>query len=324
MDADPGPQGLIGRKMASLARSIESYTRRMVRDRWQFTVPPFAGAAEPAAFHLGGPQDEALARLEWLVEQRQRCALVVAEEGCGKSHLCAMIPRRLGGLGCEVVLLSLRGLSGGDWLELLLARLPLDPPARGEAIRPWQKLEDRLRENALMERTTVIVVDDADHAPAEALDGLTRLVVASEPLFHRTLLVLTTRPAGAAGLPAPLRQRTAVRIELPPWDEGDVAGFIAAALDRVGVDRELFSPEAIATLARFTGGVPGPVCRLARLAVVAASADGLEQVDAGTIERAWRELAPDPAPRLSVPAPADDEPSVPVNPRVRVVRRLGE
>jgi hypothetical protein len=125
-------------------------------------------------------------------------------------------------------------------------------------------------------------------------------------------------------LPSPLRQRTAVRIELPPWDEGDVAGFIAAALDRVGADRELFSPESIATLARFTGGVPGPVCRLARLAVVAASADGLEQVDAGTIERAWRELAPDPAPRLSVPAPADDEPSVPVNPRVRVVRRLGE
>jgi hypothetical protein len=115
-----------------------------------------------------------------------------------------------------------------------------------------------------------------------------------------------------------------VRIELPPWDEEDVAGFIAAALDRVGADRELFSPEAVATLTRFTGGVPGPVCRLARLAVVAASADGLERVDAGTIERAWRELAPDPAPRSSVPAPVEDEPSLPVNARVRVVRRLGE
>jgi hypothetical protein len=115
-----------------------------------------------------------------------------------------------------------------------------------------------------------------------------------------------------------------VRIELPPWDVGDVAGFIAAALDRVGADRDLFSPDAIATLARFTGGVPGPVCRLARLAVVAASADGLERVDAGTIERAWRELAPDSAPRSSFPAPAEADPGPAVNPRVRVVRRLGE
>lgn len=324
MDADPGPQGLIGRKMASLARSIESYTRRMVRDRWQFTVPPFAGAAEPAAFHLGGPQDEALARLEWLVEQRQRCALVVAEEGCGKSHLCAMIPRRLGGLGCEVVLLSLRGLSGGDWLELLLARLPLDPPARGEAIRPWQKLEDRLRENALMERTTVIVVDDADHAPAEALDGLTRLVVASEPLFHRTLLVLTTRPAGAAGLPAPLRQRTAVRIELSPWEEADVARFIVRALGRAGAEGDLFTPEAVATLTRFTGGVPGGVCGLARLAVVAAAADGLERIDAGTIERVWRDLVPGPVMRAPSLTDGVEPQDAPTNPQVRVVRRLGD
>ena len=80
----------------------------------------------------------------------------------------------------------------------------------------------------------------------------------------------------------------------------------------------------MATLARFTGGVPGAVCRLARLAVVAASADGLGSVDAGTIERAWRELVPDSSPRPSCPAPAGDEPSLPANPQVRVVRRLGE
>ena len=235
-----------------------------------------------------------------------------------------MIPRRLGGMGCEVAFLSLRGLSDEDWLEVLLARLPLDPPARDEAIRPWQKLEDRLRENSLMERTTVIVVDDADHAPAAALDGLTRLVVASEPLFHRTLLVVTATPAGAVRLPAPLRQRTAVRIELPPWDEGDVAGFIAAALARVGGDDGLFTPDAIATLTRFTGGVPGGVCGVARLAVVAAAADGLERIDAGTIERVWRDLLPGPIPRPTTAAAADDGLVPPVNPRVRVVRRLGE
>lgn len=310
--------------MGSEGDSTEGYTRRMVRDRLTFTAPPFAGGCDPASFHAGGPQDEALARLEWLVEQRQRCALIVAEDGCGKSHLAAMIPRRLGGLGCEVVLLSLRGLGGDDWLELLLARLPLDPPARAEAIRPWQKLEDRLRENTLMERTTVIVFDDADHAPPAALDGITRIVVASEGLFDRTLVVLTTTPAGAARLPAPLRQRTSVRIELAPWGEDDVSAFLGGALGRVGADRELFTPEAVATLTRFAGGVPGAVSRLARLVVVAAAADGLQRVDAGAIERAWRELLPDP-PRACPPPTADaDDAPPPVNPRVRVVRRLGE
>ena len=54
-------------------------------------------------------------------------------------------------------------------LDLLLARLPLDPASRGEAARPWLKLENRLRENTLMERPTVLIFDDIDSAPADAV-----------------------------------------------------------------------------------------------------------------------------------------------------------
>ncbi len=296
----------------------------MVRDRWHFTSPPFAGGAEPATFHTGGPQEEALARLEWLVEERQRCALVVGVEGAGKSHLGSMLSRRLGGMGCEVAALSLLGLGEADWLELLLARLPLDPPARGEAIRPWLKLEDRLRENTLMERTTVLVFDDADHAPATVLEGITRLVVASEPLFARTLVVIAATPAGVARLPIPLCQRAAVRIELVPWDEADVARFIAGALDRVGAEPALFSPEAVATLTRFTGGLPAMVCRVARLAIVAAAADGLDRVDAATVERTWRDLLPDQGIATAPSAGVITDVELPANPRMRSVRRLGD
>ncbi|RLS34126.1 MAG: hypothetical protein DWH79_05205 [Planctomycetota bacterium] len=289
----------------------------MVLDRWQFTAPPFGGGSEPATFHPGAPQDEALARLEWLVEQGQRCALVVGAEGCGKSHLCPVAARRLGGMGCEVAILSLRGISDDDWLALLLARLPLDPPARDEPLRLWQKLEDRLRENTLLERTTALVFDDADHAPQGALDGLARIVSAAEPLYARTLVVVTATPAGAERLPSGLRQRAAVRIELGPWDEEDVAAYLAGALRRVGGSPQLFSPQAVATLARFSDGVPGTVQQLARLAVAAAAGDGLENVDAATVERAWRDLRP----RMS-PASVNGASDQLVNPQVRVVRRL--
>lgn len=297
----------------------------MARDGWQFTAPPFAGGTEPATFHSGVPQEEALARLEWLVEERQRLALVVAEDGHGKSHLLAMVRRRLGGLGCEVALLSLAGLGDDDWLDLLLARLPLEPEARAEATRPWRKLEDRLRENLLLERTTVLVCDDADGAPAAAIDGLSRLVTSAEPLYARTLVVLAATPAGAARLPAPLRARAAVRIELSPWDEADVGAFLSGALERAGGDPHLFTPAAVATLTRFSGGVPAVVRRLARLVLVVAAAADAERIDAATVERAWRELVPvEPRvrDRVGEDAAAGAEPAPP--PQVRVVRRLGD
>lgn len=304
----------------------------MVRDRWKFTAPPFAGTLEPVTFHCGGPQDEALARLEWLVEQRQRFALVTGDEGIGKSHLAAMAVRRMAGLGAETVLLSLRGLATGDWIDLLLARLPLDPAARAEPLRPWQKLEDRLRENTLMDRPTAFLFDDLDHAPADAIDGIARIVGAGEPLYARTVVVATATPAGMQRIPDAIRGRAALRVELAPWDEEDVGGFIAHSLRRVGGPDDLFTPDAIGTITRFARGVPRGVCQLAHLATVAAAGEGLERIDASVIESVWRELAPTPlgsppgSPPLdsgidAVKRHAAEEPAAP-HPRVRVVRKL--
>ena len=303
----------------------------MSRDHWKFTGAPFDGGLEPATFHCGGPQEEALARMEWLLEERQRFGLVTAAEGCGKSHLAAMAIRRLGGLGAETALLSLRGLSPGDWIELLLERLPLDPQSRAEPMRPWQKLENRLRENTLMERPTLLVFDDIDEAPADALDGIVRLVGAAEPRFARTVVVATATPAGLSRVPASIRQRAALRIELAPWSEDDVAAFLAQAISRVGGDPDIFPAEAAATLARFAAGVPRTVSHLAQLALAAAAGDGLDRVDAATVERAWRELSMAAAGEsLQLLERDGDAPdagagagdALPLQPRVRVVRRL--
>jgi general secretion pathway protein A len=293
----------------------------MVRE-FSTAARALAGSLEPAAFHVGPAQEESLARIEWLVEHRGRCGLVVGGQGLGKSHLLAVAARRSAGLGAEVAILSLGGLPEGEWLDLLLDRLPLDAASRGEPLRPWQKLENRIRENALMERTTVLVFDDLDRGPADALDGVARLAAAGEPRFGRLVLVATATPEGVGRIPEAIRQRATVRIELAPWAEEEVAGFLAHALARAGCDAGLFSANAVATLARFAAGVPRVVCRLASLAAMAAAGDGLETIDAATIERVWRELSPDTA-AWTRDAVVDAEPAAPAAaPRVRVVRRL--
>jgi type II secretory pathway predicted ATPase ExeA len=292
----------------------------MVCDRLVLAAAAFDGTLDPAAFHAAPSGEEALARIEWLLDNGQRCGLVVADAGMGKSHLAAAAARRLGGLGAEAAVLSLRGLPDGEWLDLLLARLPLDPASRSEATRPWLKLENRLRENTLMERPTVLVFDDLDHAPADAIDGIARLVAAGEPRFATTCVVATTTPAGLAAVPEAIRHRSAVRIDLPPWTATDVAAHVAAALDRVGAEADCFSPAAVETLARFAAGVPRTACLLARLAALAAAGEGLDRVEAGTIERAWRDLVPGDDPRAAAghaPAAATTAASP-----VRVVRQL--
>jgi len=292
----------------------------MVRDRDASAPAPFSGVLHPATFHATAAHDEALARLEWLVGQRQRCGLVVAEPGLGKSHLAVAAARRLGGLGAEVALLSLAGLPEGEWIELLLDRLPLDAASRSEAVRPWLKLENRLRENTLLGRVSVLVCDDIDRGPADARDGLARLVAAAEPRFGTTVVVATATPVGLARVPDAIRQRAAVRIDLPRWSDADVADYLAAGLARAGAAAELFSPAAAATIRRFAEGVPEVIRRLAHLAVAAAAAEGLTVIEAATIEEVWRELSPpEPQTAASPDATADVAGG---EPRFKAVRRL--
>ncbi|MCE9631974.1 MAG: hypothetical protein K8S94_14825 [Planctomycetia bacterium] len=292
----------------------------MVRERLHLAAAAFDAAIDPAGFHMGPAQEEALARLEWLLTERQRCGLVVAAAGLGKSHLAAVAARRLGGLGAEVAVLSLHGLPVGEWLDLLLARLPLDPASRAEAIRPWLALENRLRENTLMERPTVLIFDDVDHAPDDALDGIARLVAAGEPRFASTVIVALATPTGLPRVPDAVRLRAAVRIDLPLWSEDDVAAYMATALHRGSADADAFSDTAVTTLARFSGGVPRMACRLARLSAIAAAGESLDRVDAATVERVWRELLPA---ETDTAAEADDSPRRPAaRPQVKAVRRL--
>ncbi len=281
---------------------------------------PFAGTAEAAAFYRGPSQDEALARLEWLLSERQRCGLVVAESGMGKSHLAVAAARRLGGLGAEVTVLSLGGLPEDEWLDLLIDRLPLDPASRAEAIRPWLKLENHLRQNTLMGRPTVLVFDDLDHAPADAQAGIGRLAASAEPRFATTVIVATARPDGLARVPEAVRQRAAVRIDLPPWTEHDVAAYLTDSLVRAGRGTNSFTPAAAATIKRFATGVPEVIRRLAHLSLAAADAGDLDHVDSATVEQVWRELSP---PEIRDDAVSESESdTADATPQVRVVRRF--
>lgn len=302
----------------------------MVRDTPDTHRNPFDGSLAAGDFFIGPAQEEALARLEWLLDERQRLGLVLGPSGCGKSHLAAMAVRRLASLGAEATLLSLRGLGPGDWLEMLLDRLPLDPFSVAEPLRPWQKLENRLRENTLMERPTVLVFDDLHEAAPDAVAGIERLVSSAEPRFGRLLVIGTLATDAEGRLPAARRgeqplglflERAAVRIELGPWSEADTAAFLDWAVARSGRRGDLFGEAASATLTRLAAGVPRQICQLARLAVVAADAEELEQIDPLTVERVWRELVPASTARAAVETSASDEP-LPANPRVRSVRRL--
>ena len=147
--------------------STASPTYRM---HWGLTETPFRGGIDPKFFYESPTHEEALARLQFLVEERQRLGLLMGETGTGKSMLLEVVARQLRRGGSQVANHQLLGADLREFLWLIAAELGLNPGGRDDVFRLWRCILDRLAENRYQQLDTVLLFDDAHEASREVLE----------------------------------------------------------------------------------------------------------------------------------------------------------
>ena len=69
----------------------------MYTEHWGLRESPFRGSLDPRYFFNSPSHDEALARLQFLVDNQRRLGLMLGAAGSGKSLLLEVFSRRLRG-----------------------------------------------------------------------------------------------------------------------------------------------------------------------------------------------------------------------------------
>ena len=256
----------------------------MYLTHWHLERPPFTAGVDPAAYYEGAPQVEALARLRFLVGQRRQFAVLLGERGSGKSLSLAVFAEECRAAGRIVAPLNLAALAPGELLWQIASGLAIGPRAGEDSSRAFRRLADWARSRPADAPPVVLLADDADQAGPDVLAQLVRLSRAAGRPWLSSVLVAT--PARVKRLGDALLEAVDLRIDLEPWDDDDAAGYVQFALLEAGCDRPLFDDEAISVLHALSGGNPRRINRLADYALLGAAAEGLEQVDAGTVEAA--------------------------------------
>ncbi len=258
----------------------------------------------PAGFFASPVHQEALARLQFLVERHQRLGLLLGPSGSGKSLLLELFARELVRSGAAVARVGLLGVEPVEMLCRLGGQLGLWMEPSLPAAVLWRVLDDRLAEYHYERRTVVLLFDDVPEAAPEVQQQVVRLALAhpgarhsarqtTEPGTHEVLsLVAAGRDDQSGRLHARLLDLAELRIELEPWQEEDTTRFVASRLERTGSDAALFEPSALARLHELSGGIPRSVSRLAELALVAGRGQQLKRIDEAVIEAVHRELSP--------------------------------
>ncbi|MDH3719379.1 MAG: ATP-binding protein, partial [Planctomycetota bacterium] len=148
----------------------------MYYSQWGLAETPFRAGTASQAFFPSPTHEEALARLQFLVDQHHRFGLLVGERGTGKSLLLSVLADECRQARVDVANLNLTAICPSEFPQLLAAQLTCVSLCSLNPQQAWQALSDRLAENHYEQRSTLVTLDDAHHADQAVLDQVLRLI----------------------------------------------------------------------------------------------------------------------------------------------------
>ncbi|MGE3642184.1 MAG: AAA family ATPase, partial [Pirellulales bacterium] len=196
----------------------------MQLDHWQLSSSPFHTALDPRHYYPSASHEEALARLEYLVDARRRLGVVLGEAGIGKSLIFRVAAERLVRNGAAVAVVDAAGVGSREFLWQLAAAMGTAPRDSADTVHLWRLVTDRLAENRLQQTGTVLLVDDAGQAGPDVLLQLARLARLDTTSDAGWTMVLAGEPTQAGRWNESLRDQVDLRIDLEPWSEADTLG----------------------------------------------------------------------------------------------------
>lgn len=197
--------------------------------------------------------------------------LLCGDNGVGKSALVSHWIQNLEPKAYLPLVITQATLSGNGLLAVLLNKLGQKPSLfRSHNLN---RLEEAIKEMGRL--TPVLVLDEAQHYPAGALEEIRLLLglnLPRQPVFALVLL-------GDLYLQETLRlqhhkalySRIAARSQLAALEPAQIESYLVHGLRQVGLERPCFQPAAIDLLASASDGVPRLLNLLARSAWIAAA-----------------------------------------------------
>src|SRR5437870_5530804 len=274
--------------------------------------PPFNITPDPRFLYLNDCYQEALAALGYGIEARKGFISLIGDAGTGKTTLLRRLLDTVGPATKTVLLLN-PTVSFDEILEHTLLELGV-PPEGGRKLVLLQRLNEFLLEHTQAGGNVALLIDEAQDLRPDVLEEL-RLLSNLETAREKILqIVVAGQPELDATLADPslrqLRQRVALRIRLRPLSPPEVAAYVRARVERVGgTAAELFPPDALASIAMLSHGIPRLVNVLCDAALLGTFAAGKRAVTSAIVEDTWRDYdtgAPAPVMpyRPSTPPPA--------------------
>lgn len=265
----------------------------MYRDYFQLAEMPFHVTPNPKFLYFTCGHQEALQHLHYGVRERKGFIVLTGEVGCGKTTLCRKLLEELSPDHYDTALILNPSLTETQLLRTILAELGGKPKGRSR-IELTEELNRFLLGKIEAHREIVLIIDESQNLSFELLEQIRMLSNLETDEQKLLQIVLLGQPELKEKLRdhrlRQLRQRILVYWELHPLNLDETAGYIRHRLRQAGANgKPSFSPWAVRTIHRRSGGIPRVINNLCDKALLSAFARESDRVGWSDVRRAIRE-----------------------------------
>jgi type II secretory pathway predicted ATPase ExeA len=252
---------------------------------------PFSLLPDPEFLYLSNKHKLALAMLEYALMNNAGFCVISGEIGAGKTTL---LRRLLASIedNITVGMITNTHQSFGELLDWVLSAFGIHQSGLSK-VEMHQRLVDFLLEQYANNKTTLLIVDEAQNMPAATLEELRML----SNINSEKDLVLQVILAGQPDLKDTLKkpelkqfaQRISVDFHLSALSSVETSAYIQHRLVAAGATDDIFTPDACRLIHHYSGGVPRLINLLCDTVLVYGFADQRKMIDADLVEEMVRE-----------------------------------
>jgi type II secretory pathway predicted ATPase ExeA len=263
-----------------------------------FSKAPFSINPDPAFLYLNSNYREAIALLQYGIQEHKGIVTLVGEVGTGKTMLLNQLLQSLDPGAASIMIPTVR-FPYHDLVGYLLDKLNPSPGSFHNKTR-FDVLYDLLISRDLEGKPVVVLVDEAQDLDNDTLESIRLLSNLETPSRKLLQIILVGQPELRHKLNLPelrqLKQRIAISFTLKPLSADETPSYIAHRLQGAGYlqGTTLFTDDALELIAHYSNGIPRVVNAICDNALLIGFAANRRWIDSAMIVEAAQDLMLDP------------------------------
>jgi type II secretory pathway predicted ATPase ExeA len=266
----------------------------MYKEFFGLRANPFNVNPDPRYLFLTRHTEEALACLTYGIQSRKGFVLLTGEVGTGKTTLTNKLLEWLRLQQVATAFIFNSRMNVPQFLDYMMTDFGVTCESKAKSqilMKLYNWLLDRYRAG----ETAVLIVDEAQNLSDEVLEEI-RLMTNLETFTEKLLqIVLVGQPELEQKLKQShlrqLRQRLTLRAKTHPFTVEETKAYVAQRLRIAGSNgQQIFSPEALAAVHRYSDGIPRVINLLCEHCLVSSFVDHQKVIHANTVDAVARDF----------------------------------